>query len=284
MTSVKLLVAHHKPGIAIKSDMYLPVHVGKILSKYNLPMQGDDFGDNISKLNPVFCEMTAIYWGWKNIKADYIGLCHYRRYFTFMKEPLYDRFLCRLKYVITRSVGNIYRVGLDYSYSDQISTSDLDFFKDNIQDFEKRIRKHLESNKVDFIVPTPYYFSCRDNESFFSVIGKDHIVKLQNIVKELTPDFYEFVEESLKTNCLYAANMFIFRKDYFDEYCNLVFPILLNHLERTKLDMWCRDPIEEKCYARISGYLAEILTNAYIFKLQKENKRGLFVNSIFLNA
>lgn len=43
---------------------------------------GDNTGDNISLRNPNYCELTGLYWAWKNLKCDYIGLCHYRRYFT----------------------------------------------------------------------------------------------------------------------------------------------------------------------------------------------------------
>lgn len=42
----------------------------------------DDIGDNISEKNESFCELTGIYWLWKNCTDDYIGVVHYRRYFT----------------------------------------------------------------------------------------------------------------------------------------------------------------------------------------------------------
>ncbi|TQM34097.1 uncharacterized protein DUF4422 [Microbacterium kyungheense] len=60
---------------------YLPVHVGKARSDLNLGYQSDADGANISLKNESYCELTAIYWAWKNLQADAIGLSHYRRYF-----------------------------------------------------------------------------------------------------------------------------------------------------------------------------------------------------------
>ena len=83
--NLTILVASHKPNRVYHDDVYTPIHVGRAISKFKNEMTdmiGDDTGDNISSKNGEFCELTAIYWAWKNLKdADYIGLAHYRRYF-----------------------------------------------------------------------------------------------------------------------------------------------------------------------------------------------------------
>lgn len=81
---IKILVAAHKPDPNIRQDeVYMPIHVGKALHpELELGFQGDNTGDNISEKNGSYCELTAIYWAWKNFKnVDIIGLAHYRRYF-----------------------------------------------------------------------------------------------------------------------------------------------------------------------------------------------------------
>ena len=78
---IKIIVAAHKEYDMPSDEMYLPVHAGAAISGKELPYQRDDEGINISAKNKSWCELTALYWAWKNINADYIGLCHYRRYF-----------------------------------------------------------------------------------------------------------------------------------------------------------------------------------------------------------
>lgn len=79
---VKIFIATHKAYRMPKDSMYIPIWVGKRINKdSNLPYIGDDTGENISSKNHNFCELTALYWIWKNVSNDYIGLVHYRRHF-----------------------------------------------------------------------------------------------------------------------------------------------------------------------------------------------------------
>jgi len=88
---VKILVCYYQPWSLPSEDIFFPIQAAKSSSGYNLQIQGDDIGDNISSRNAVFGEFTAWYWGWKNIKTlyqnlEYIGLAHYRRVFA-LNEP-----------------------------------------------------------------------------------------------------------------------------------------------------------------------------------------------------
>lgn len=81
---LKIFVVSHKPCDVYNDSVYTPIHVGKEISKFNHEMQnfiGDNTGVNISDKNSYYCELTALYWAWKNVDCEYIGFCHYRRYF-----------------------------------------------------------------------------------------------------------------------------------------------------------------------------------------------------------
>lgn len=77
---VTVVVAAHKPYAMPDDPLYLPLHVGAE-GKESFGFAGDNTGDHISEKNPTFCELTGLYWAWKNLDADYIGLAHYRRHF-----------------------------------------------------------------------------------------------------------------------------------------------------------------------------------------------------------
>ena len=86
MKNIKILVATHKKyKMPSDTNMYLPIHVG-CEGKKKLGFQGDNSGENISVLNPYYCELTGLYWAWKNLKCDYLGLVHYSSYFTKMTK------------------------------------------------------------------------------------------------------------------------------------------------------------------------------------------------------
>ena len=83
----KIIVAMHKSCEVPVDPMYFPLQVGAagkdVLIPLNRkePVARDDTGENISEKNPSYCELTGLYWAWKNLQAEVIGLVHYRRYF-----------------------------------------------------------------------------------------------------------------------------------------------------------------------------------------------------------
>lgn len=75
-----IYIAAHKPFAVPAEPGYIPLQVGAE-GKEPLGYTPDNTGDNISCKNPHYCELTGLYWIWKNTADRYKGLVHYRRYF-----------------------------------------------------------------------------------------------------------------------------------------------------------------------------------------------------------
>ena len=67
--NIKVIVATHKKYTMPNDEMYIPVHVGRE-GKDDLGYTPDNTGDNISNKNAYYCELTGLYWAWKNLQAD----------------------------------------------------------------------------------------------------------------------------------------------------------------------------------------------------------------------
>ena len=78
---IKVIVATHKDYWMPSDELYVPLQVGAD-GKESLGFAQDNTGDNISVKNPNYCELTGLYWAWKNLPCDYLGLAHYRRHFS----------------------------------------------------------------------------------------------------------------------------------------------------------------------------------------------------------
>ena len=86
--TLRIVVAAHKPYPMPSGDAYLPVQVGAAGKPPIAGFRRDDEGENISARNANWCELTGLYWAWRNLKADAVGLVHYRRHFKATPEEI----------------------------------------------------------------------------------------------------------------------------------------------------------------------------------------------------
>jgi len=187
--SVKVVIATHKPYSFPNSSYYIPVHVGKVLSKNDFGYLGDDTNQNISYKNPYYSELTALYWAWKNdffSDVKYGGLVHYRRYFK----------------------GNLSFNDISILSSEETQTL---------------------LQKYDIILPKRrhYYIETIAQHYAHAHYAKDLLlaeVTLQNMY----PHFIGAYKEVMQNKTIHLYNMFVMKKEYVYEYCTWLFPLLFS--------------------------------------------------------
>lgn len=66
----------------------IQIHAGAISDNKEIGMIRDDLDNHISNKNRSYCELTVLYWIWKNTKHMYTGICHYRRVFSLNHQDI----------------------------------------------------------------------------------------------------------------------------------------------------------------------------------------------------
>lgn len=76
---------HHHPKLF---EYECSIQAGAALTDISITEVKDNTGINISDKNRMYCEMSAVYWIWKNTDHDWIGIEHYRRHLLVRPEML----------------------------------------------------------------------------------------------------------------------------------------------------------------------------------------------------
>lgn len=253
---IKILLSYHKKDILFKDNILTPIHAGREIAVKTKDQNdenlvwllentmGDNTGDNISTKNPLYNEMTTVYWAWKNYSdlgnPDYIGFMHYRRHFIFkeMEKPVYD---C---------------IEADEEYYNKINYS------------EETLQEIMAG--CDFVCAAPYY-----RNTVYDHYKKNHDIAdldgVVDIINEKYPEFSADTQKYLRGNQAYFCNMFIFSKEIFFEYCSWLFDITFELEKR-------RDMSGKRLF------VSEWLTGIFITRLQTRGKKGRFFATMIIEG
>ena len=251
MKDIRLIVASHKKYEMPKDDMYIPLYVGSN-GKESIGFERDDNGINISEKNPFFCELTGLYWAWKNLNNDYIGLCHYRRHFTLSRR-------------IPKSEKEKFEILLSKEEADKIL--------ENTDIILSNERKYYIENLYNHYKHTMYIEPLDET-------GK--------IIEEKYPEYLNEFKKLHKRTSAHMFNMFIMKKEYLNQYCEWMFKILFE-LEK-RIDPKQYDSFHARYIGRVSELLLDVWINTNNLKykevkvIEMQNVNWLKKGFAFLQA
>lgn len=239
MKDIKIIIATHKAYFMPKDTMYLPLHVGKE-GKNDIGYQGDNTGKNISTKNGAFCELTGLYWAWKNLENDYIGLIHYRRFFS--AKGFFERRKQSIEslYLTTEEASNL------------LAEYDI-----------------LVPSKRKYYIETLY-------SHYANTLHKEHLDVTREIIKILTPNYLESFDKTMKQTSAYMFNMFIMPKSLVNEYCEWLFKILFELENRFQE----QEKNYSGFHARFYGRVSELLFNVWLNEKIKKQTQPLKIKEI----
>lgn len=241
MPDIKLFVCCHQLSNLPEHPLLVPIQVGAALSEKHFPkFLHDDEGENISYKNRSYCELTAQYWAWKNIAADFYGFFHYRRF-------LYPDFNAKRPYQVQKAETKqlLDKLGYNAGFAQLIQSYDLIMPKG----------ENMFISVQEHYAKAPYHHE-KDLET-----AKEVLLKRQ-------PEMKNAMECYFSDTIHFFGNIYIMRRELFYDYCSWLFPTLNEIDGRLDVSQYSLPEL------RVDGYLAERLLGVY-YTYNKQSLRTL---------
>ena len=255
---IKIFVSHRidMEAETIDNPLYVNVRCGAVYDKReNVDMLGDNTGDNISEKRNMYNELTVQYWAWKNVEADYYGLCDARKYFSLSEkennsnnEVLYEEFLTQ-EIIKKYELGNNKLVDKLLDENDFVIMQPIDIRKvATPKGYAKDIKTYIKNN-------------------YNILIKKEHLDLLLKYIENNYSDIYPYAVKYLDGYHFIQYNNLIMKKDIFQEYNSFLFNILFY------LDDYFRE--DNKYYSKIMmqfiNFIGILLLGIYYQYLYDKN-------------
>ena len=216
---ITVAVAAHRACPMPSDPMYLPLQVGAALHPGACPgFQPDDEGDSISRLNASYCELTGLWWMWRNCDSGCKGLVHYRRLLG-TRGPLRcdpDR--------MRRAVG-----------AGELLAA---------------------LGPAGFVVARRRVYGIETVYSHYAhTFDAAHLDACRGVLSETHPEILPAWDRHMRSRSAHICNMLAARADLFDAWCEWLFPVLAELTGR--IDSEGMTPFEARWPGRVAERLLD---------------------------
>lgn len=212
--------------IIIDRNYYQVLHVGTNDNSREWYLRDDQGNNNISRKNSSYCELTGMYWIWKNANEksnELVGLIHYRRFFTtYIEDFLYTYF------------NKMPRI-LDYSIIENALS------------------------KYDIILPARVKIFRTVKEFYGDLHSVDDLDIARKAIEKVSPEYLNSFDEVMNKHYFYYANILLCKKKLFDDYSTWLFKVMQEIENNIDLKKYA-----DTYQSRVFGFISERLLQVWV--------------------